>query len=229
MRRSVWVSAITVLALGAGASTAAAQACRGTAAFGRTAGSDYGFEAALLLPEEGTGFAGAFRWSPSLNLALNFGGEFVSDIGQGPFFEGVDVWQFGGDASFRFYAASDEEFPLDVCLTTGFLFYVMSDLPAGADENGFLIPIGVAIGNDFPLGQSKVRIAPYFNPVFAIQRRNRDPQDDDTDGLFYVDFGASFIFPRGWYLGLGIALGDGDRIPSGDTEFRIRGGWLVGR
>ncbi len=224
MRKHVWIPATCALvSFGFTAEPAVAQACRGTAPFGRTAGTDYGFEGALVFPDEGTGFYGAFKWAPSFNLAINFDAEFVSDIG-----DGVDIWQFGGDAGYRFYAGSDQEFPLDVCLVSGFRFHVSSGLPAGVDENGFLIPIGVSIGNDFPLGQSRVRIAPYFNPVLGIQRVNLDGQDD-TQALFYVDFGASFIFPRGWYLGLGIALGDGDRVPSGDTEFRIRGGWLAGR
>lgn len=229
MRKSVWAGAISASAmmLGLTAAPAGAQACRGTAPLGKAVGTDYGFEGALIFPENGTGFSGEFKWSPSLNLALNFRGAFVSDVGQG-IFEGTDVWQFGGDGAYRFYAATDQEFPLDVCLNFGFLFHVMSDLPLGVDENGFIFPFGVSIGNDFPLGQSRVRIAPYFSPMFGIQRVNLDGADE-TDGLFYVDFGASFIFPKGWYLGLGIALGDGDRVPSGDTEFRIRGGWLAGR
>lgn len=227
MRRSVWATAITVIALGATSAIAMAQSCRGTAPFGRTTGSDYGFETALVFPDRGTGFYGAFKWAPSLNLALNFDGEFVSDVGGG-----ADVWMFGGDGAYRFVAGNPQEFPLDVCFLTGFRFFVASDLPAGQDANGFVIPIGVTLGNDFPLGQSDVRIAPYFSPVFAIQRTSEEDagvEISETDGLFYVDFGASFIFQGGWYLGLGIALGDGDRVPSGDTEFRIRAGWLAGR
>lgn len=230
MQRRVWSVAIGLLALGLPASTAVAQVCRGTAPFGVSVGTDQGFEVALVLPEEGAGVAGAFKWSPDLNLALNFGGAAVFDVGGG-----VDVWQFGADGTYRFYAGTDAEFPLDICLLSGFLFYFMSDLPAGLDQNGFLIPLGVSLGNDFPLGQSQVRIAPYFAPVFAIQRRNgEDFRDffvrdlDETDGLFYVDFGVSFIFPSRWYIGLGIALGDGKRVPSGDTEFRIRFGWVRG-
>jgi len=231
MRGRVWAFTVGCVWGAVWASPAFAQVCRGTAPFGRVAG-DYGFRAALVLPERGTGFAGDFTWAPSANLVLDLGAAFVSDV-RDPF-DNVDVWQFGGDGAFRFYAARDEEFPLDVCLATGFRFYVKSDLPDGYDENGFILPIGVSLGNDFPLGESRVRIAPYFNPMFAVQRRNRDrpaPQADqeETDGLFYVDFGVSFVFPRGWYLGLGIALGDGARVPSGDTEFRIRGGWVAGR
>lgn len=162
-------------------------------------------------------------------------GAIVADAGGGIFDE-ADVWQFGADGTYRFYAGTDAEFPLDVCLLSGFLFYVMSDLPADLDQNGFLIPLGVSFGKEFPLGETQVRIAPYFAPVFAIQRSSREfvvdgvPRDvDDTEGLFYVDLGASFIFPSRWYVGLGIALGDGARVPGGDTEFRIRAGWLRGR
>lgn len=222
MRRSVWISVMAALALFGTASLAAAQSCRGTPSFGRATASDYGFEGALVFPEEGTGFYADFKWAPSLNLALDFSAEFVSDIGGG-----VDIWQFGGMGAYRFFEGSPREFPLDICLNTGFLFFLGSDLPAGADLNGFIIPIGATFGNDFPLGQSKVRIAPYFSPNLGIQRESNGPSD--TQALFYVDLGASFLFPRGWYAGLGIALGDRDRVPSGDTEIRIRGGKLFGR
>ena len=227
MRRSVWAAAISLIALGATSAVAAAQSCRGTAPFGRATGSDYGFEAALVFPEEGTGIYGAFKWAPSLNLALNFDAQFVSDVGGG-----ADVWVFGGDGAFRFVEGNPQQFPLDVCFLTGFRFFVFSDLGADEDLNGFLIPIGVTLGNDFPLGQSSVRIAPYFSPVFTIQRASFESgtfEVTETEGLFHVDFGASFIFAGGWYAGIGLSLGDGDRATTGDTEIRLRAGWLLGR
>lgn len=222
MRRSVWMGAMAAVALFGTASWAAAQSCRGTPSFGRAAASDYGFEGAVVFPEDGTGIYGAFKWAPSLNLALDFSGEFVSDIGAG-----ADIWQFGGTGAYRFFEGNPREFPLDICLSTGFLFFVGSDLPPGVDFNGFTIPIGATFGNDFPLGQSRVRIAPYFSPHLAIQRVSNGASD--TEALFYMDLGASFLFQRGWYLGLGLAFGDGDRVPSGDTEIRIRAGKLFRR
>ena len=223
MRRSVWVTAMAVLALLGTSSMAAAQSCRGTAAIGKAAASDYGFEGALVFPEEGTGFYGAFKWAPSLNLAIDFGAEFVSDVGGG-----ADLWVFGGTGAYRFFEGSPQEFPFDICFHTGFLYYTAADLPPGSDLNGFLIPLGASFGNDFPLGESEVRIAPYFNPNLAIQRLNTDV-GDDTETLFYVDLGASFLFARGWYAGLSIIFGDGDRATGGDTEIRIRGGKILGR
>ncbi|MGH7546183.1 MAG: hypothetical protein ACREKI_08385 [Gemmatimonadota bacterium] len=220
MRRSVWMGAIAVLALLGTSSMAAAQACRGTAPIGRAAASDYGFEGALVFPEEGTGFYGAFKWAPSLNLALDFSGEYISDITPG----GGDLWVLGGTGAYRFFQGSPREFPFDICLHTGVLPFFGAD---GIDANGFVIPIGASFGNDFSLGQSSVRIAPYFNPNLAIQRVSNGASDTET--LFYMDLGASFLFSQGWYAGLSLIFGDGDRATGGDTEIRIRGGKILGR
>jgi hypothetical protein len=153
-------------------------------------------------PGEGISIAlqGEYRMArPKFDFGIVVGFADASGNGDGIFAVGID-----GRASL---ARHSQDFPLDAALTGGFGALFRSG------DAGFLIPVGVSLGRQVLLEESKITFTPYVNPVIVPVFGNDNVVGNDVQ--FALGLGVDIALTQTFDIRVSGSLGDIDGIGIG--------------
>jgi hypothetical protein len=161
-------------------------------------------ELAGYLSDPGSGISIAIqgeyrRATPRFDYGLTFGYLDPTGSGSGIFGVGID-----GRAS---VAHRTEDFPLDASVTLGLGGLIRSG------DIGFMLPIGITLGRQVLLEESKVSFTPYVNPVIAPVFGNDNVVGNDV--LFGLGLGVDITLSPRLDVRLSGGLGDIDGVGVG--------------
>ncbi|HXI21228.1 MAG TPA: hypothetical protein VNH46_09095 [Gemmatimonadales bacterium] len=139
------------------------------------------------------------RVTSRFDYGLTFGYLDPSGPGSGIFGIGVD-----GRAS---VARRTQDFPLDASLTLGLGGLIQSG------DIGFILPIGISLGRQVLLEESKISFTPYVNPVIAPVFGSDNVVGNDV--LFGLGLGVDISLSPRTDVRLSAGLGDLDGVGVG--------------